>query len=85
MAQLSTLPTFGGVGKSQTLNNHMKPHSLKHRNPKLRLDYLEEREYEVCAEGIAVRTLPDERSPRTGALLGDSLGLGGVFCAFGFV
>lgn len=33
------------------------------------LDYLEEREYEVCAEGIAVRTLPDERSPRTGEIL----------------
>jgi len=33
------------------------------------LDKLEEREYVVTAEGIAVRTLPDERSPRTGEIL----------------
>lgn len=33
------------------------------------LDKLEEREYVVAAEGIAVRTLPDERSPQTGEIL----------------
>jgi len=33
------------------------------------LEYMEEREYEVTAEGIAIRTLPDERSPRTGEIL----------------
>jgi len=33
------------------------------------LEYMEEREYQVTAEGIAIRTLPDERSPRTGEIL----------------
>lgn len=33
------------------------------------LEYMEEREYQVTAEGIAIRTLPDERSPRTGKIL----------------
>ena len=49
---------------------------LNHQNALFRLDYLEEREYEVCAEGIAVRTLPDERSPRTGNLPEGDQGLG---------
>lgn len=33
------------------------------------LERMEEREYIVAAEGIAIRTLPDERSPRTGDIL----------------
>ncbi|CAK9114339.1 unnamed protein product [Durusdinium trenchii] len=46
--------------------------ALKEKEPsraKRTLEYMEEREYEVIAEGIAVRTLPDERSPRTGEIL----------------
>ncbi|CAJ1392704.1 unnamed protein product [Effrenium voratum] len=46
-----------------------RPVKLKEPPQGKRLEYLEEREYEVCAEGIAVRTLPDERSPRTGEIL----------------
>eukprot|EP00440_Ansanella_granifera_P029080 gb/GFBE01031587.1/.p1 GENE.gb/GFBE01031587.1/~~gb/GFBE01031587.1/.p1 ORF type:complete len:866 (+),score=210.91 gb/GFBE01031587.1/:1-2598(+) len=42
---------------------------LQRRRKSRTLETLEEREYEVCAEGIAVRTLPDERSPRTGQIL----------------
>jgi len=33
------------------------------------VERMEEREYIVTAEGIAVRTLPDERSPQTGEIL----------------
>mmetsp|Transcript_16292 Transcript_16292/g.43111 ORF Transcript_16292/g.43111 Transcript_16292/m.43111 type:complete len:787 (-) Transcript_16292:130-2490(-) len=39
------------------------------KQPRRKLNKVEEREYMVTAEGIAIRTLPDERSPRTGEVL----------------
>jgi len=42
---------------------------MMRKKPNRNLEIVEEREYEVTAEGIAVRTLPDHRSPRTGEIL----------------
>lgn len=42
--------------------------ALRRRKGKI-LETLEEREYEVTSEGIAIRALPDERAPRTGEIL----------------
>jgi len=42
---------------------------MEDRRGRRKLETLEERVYKVEAEGIAVRTLPDERSPRTGEIL----------------
>jgi GTP-binding protein len=42
---------------------------MRRNNQNRDLETLEEREYTVTAEGIAVRTLPDHRSPRTGEIL----------------
>lgn len=39
------------------------------QKPRRKLNSIEEREYMVMAEGIAVRALPDERAPRTGEII----------------
>lgn len=58
-------PRFDDFGKDKMKQKT----STQQRYRGRAFDELESRRYVVAAEGIAVRTLPDERSPRTGEIL----------------
>eukprot|EP00442_Polarella_glacialis_P001621 CAMPEP_0115120136 /NCGR_PEP_ID=MMETSP0227-20121206/45505_1 /TAXON_ID=89957 /ORGANISM="Polarella glacialis, Strain CCMP 1383" /LENGTH=945 /DNA_ID=CAMNT_0002521735 /DNA_START=139 /DNA_END=2976 /DNA_ORIENTATION=- len=55
--------------KETAIEKEQTAQKIQKRKEGRRLETLEQREYVVTAEGVAIRTMPDSRSPRTGEIL----------------